>query len=124
MEHPAARSISFPQTSHFAIFGHPLAAVFAIDNAQPGTAVPIHMDGAEGVHRPYSPPAAGSELLIERIVHVLRYLPWGYLLVLSAVHLAGALAAAVWVVRAVIKQVFPLSGKQSDLPLEEEEAAV
>lgn len=61
---------------------------------------------------------------IERIVHVLRYLPWGYLAVLSAVHLIGALAAAAWVVSAVTKQVFPLSGKQSDLPLEEEEAAV
>ena len=61
---------------------------------------------------------------LERIVHVLRYLPWGYLGILSAVHLLGALAAAAWVASAVTKQVFPMSGKQSDLPLEEEEAAV
>ena len=65
-----------------------------------------------------------GQLGIERILYVLRYLPWGYMALLSAVHLLGALAAAAWVVSAVTKQVFPLSGKQSDLPLEEEEAAV
>lgn len=65
-----------------------------------------------------------GHLGVERIVYVLRYLPWGYMIVLSAVHLMGALTAAAWVVRAVTKQVFPMSGKQSDLPLEEEEAAV
>ena len=64
----------------------------------------------------------GGELGIQRIAYVLRYLPWKYMGLLSAVHLAGALTAAVWVTRAVTKQVFPLSGKPSDLALEEEAA--
>ena len=61
----------------------------------------------------------GNALGIQRIVHVVRYLPPVYALALSTVHLVAALAAAAWVMHSMTKQVFPLSSKESDLDLEE-----
>ena len=67
-----------------------------------------------------------GQLGIERIVHILRYLPAPYILLLSAVHLAASLAATGWVIRALGKQVYPLAGRYTDLNLDdqEEEAAL
>lgn len=63
-----------------------------------------------------------GEVGVERIVHILHYLPGKYLAILSAVHLSAGLLAALWVMSATVKQVFPLAGKFSDLSLEEEAA--
>ncbi len=60
---------------------------------------------------------------IQRIEHILRYLPPKYILLLSAVHLAAALAAALWVMGALKKQVYPLAGSFSDLNLDTEKEA-
>ena len=62
---------------------------------------------------------------VERIAHVLKYLPGKYIALLSAVHLVTSLAAALWVMWALKKQVYPLAGKYSDINLDSyEEAAV
>ena len=66
----------------------------------------------------------GSLCGIESIVRVLRYLPPMYILLLSGVHLAGTLLGALWIILTVTRQVFPLSGKQSDLRLDDEEVTV
>lgn len=58
-----------------------------------------------------------SNLGIERIVHILRYLPAVYMALLSAVHLLSALVAAGWCIRALGKQVYPLAGKETDIEL-------
>ncbi len=60
-----------------------------------------------------------SALGVERIRHVVRYLPGAYVLLLSAVHLLSALIAALWVQRSITAQVFPLDRKATDLNLEE-----
>lgn len=65
-----------------------------------------------------------NALKVERIVHVLRYLPPKYLALLSAVHLLAAVIAGIWILAGITRQVFPLTGKTQDLALEEEEAAV
>ena len=57
---------------------------------------------------------------VERVVSMLRYLPPAYLLAFGAVHLAAALVAALWVSRAMAKQVFPMTARRSDLSLDEE----
>ena len=67
---------------------------------------------------------AGSALGIKRIVHVLRYLPPAYMGLLSAVHLLGTALGGILISTSLAKLVFPLSGKQIDLSLEEEEVAV
>ena len=54
---------------------------------------------------------------IERIRELLRWLPPPYVLLLSGVHLAASLLAAAWAVRALARQVYPLTGKYSDLAL-------
>ena len=59
-----------------------------------------------------------GSLGVERIVHVLKYLPGKYIALLSAVHLVTSLVAALWVMRAVKKQVYPLAGKYSDINLD------
>jgi hypothetical protein len=63
---------------------------------------------------------------VERITHILRYLPAPYLALLSVVHLIFSLMAAIWVMRALGKQVYPLAGRYTDLDLgdREEEAAL
>lgn len=55
---------------------------------------------------------------VQRIAEILRYLPSKYVAVLSAVHLAAALAAALWVMHALKKQVYPLAGTFSDIQLD------
>ena len=64
-----------------------------------------------------------NRLGVERIVFLMRYLPPANLLIFSAIHLAAALIAALWISHSLTKQVFPLSGRESDLSLEEEVAA-
>ena len=66
-----------------------------------------------------------GSLGIERIAHILKYLPGKYIILLSAVHLAASLAAAFWSMMSLKKQVYPLAGKYSDINLDSyEEAAV
>ena len=65
-----------------------------------------------------------SSLGIQRIVHLTRYLPPVYVLLLIGVHLSASLIATVWIVSSMTRQVYPLAGKQTDLELEEEEVRV
>ncbi len=61
---------------------------------------------------------------VERIVRIFRLLyPWQFAL-MSGVHLAAMLLAAVWVSRAVQKQVYPLFTHFDDLQIDEEEVAL
>ena len=62
-----------------------------------------------------------GKLGVERIVSLIRYLPPAYGLVLSGVHLLAGLAAGLWVMHSVGRQVYPLAGKESDLILDGEE---
>ena len=62
-----------------------------------------------------------ADMGVEKIAHTLRYLPPAYIAILSAVHLAAAMFAAWWVIRALEKQVYPLAGRFSDLTIEDEE---
>ncbi len=57
---------------------------------------------------------------VEQIVHIIRHLPPELVMVLSAVHLAAALLAALWVSRAVRKRVYPMFLRKDDLKLDEE----
>ena len=63
---------------------------------------------------------------IQRIAEIIRYLPPKYIAILSAVHLTVSLIATMWVIASVMKQVYPLAGKYSDINLDsyEQEAAV
>lgn len=65
-----------------------------------------------------------GKLGVERIVSLIRYLPPAYALILSGVHLLAGLAAGLWVMQSVGRQVYPLAGKQSDLELDGEEEAL
>ncbi len=56
---------------------------------------------------------------VERIEQMLRYLPPANILILSGVHLAASLLAAVLVIRGMEKQVYPLAGKYRDLNMGE-----
>ena len=58
----------------------------------------------------------------ERIVSIMRYLPAELMAVLSAVHLAAAVAAALVIGGAVRKRIYPLVKKQDDIRLDEEVA--
>ena len=60
---------------------------------------------------------------IQRIAEILKYLPPKYVALLCAVHLAASLCAALWVMRALRKQVYPLAGKYSDINLDSYEEA-
>ena len=60
---------------------------------------------------------------VQRIQELLRWLPAPYILLLSGVHLAASLLAALWTVRALARQVYPLAGKYSDLALDDGEEA-
>ena len=60
-----------------------------------------------------------NALGVERIRHVVRYLPPAYALALSAVHLLAALIATLWIQHSITRQVFPLDRKGEDLDLEE-----
>ena len=61
---------------------------------------------------------------IERIAHILKYLPVSYVAVLCAVHAVISVLSCLWVIHALGKQVYPLAGKYGDLELEEETEAV
>ena len=56
--------------------------------------------------------AAGG---MDQLVHILRYLPLSYRLVLCLLHLGVSVITAVWTMRALQKQVFPQSEAQADL---------
>ena len=56
---------------------------------------------------------------VERIVSIMRYLPLGYWLLLSGVHLAVSLLGALWIMGGIARQVYPLSSKRGDLEFEE-----
>ena len=59
---------------------------------------------------------------IERIAVLLRHLPTGDLLILSAAHLAAAAIAASWIRRGILKRVFPSARRQNDMAFSEEVA--
>ena len=59
-----------------------------------------------------------SRFGVERIVSMLHYLPWPYLILLSAVHFAASLLTAWWIMGAVRRQVYPFAGQKPDLNLE------
>lgn len=59
-----------------------------------------------------------SRFGVERIVSMLHYLPWPYLLLLSAVHFAASLLTAWWIMGAVRRQVYPFAGQKPDLNLD------
>ena len=65
-----------------------------------------------------------SQLGLERIVSIMRYLPHRNWLILSAVHLAVTVLAGCWVTSSMKRRVYPVSGEAGDLKLEDEEAAV
>ena len=57
---------------------------------------------------------------IEMVTRMLPYLPPMTLAALSAVHLAAAMTAAVWTVRTLEKQVYPVAERFVDLQMDEE----
>ncbi len=57
---------------------------------------------------------------VERIVHIIHYLPLGYMIGLMAVHMLVSLAAAVWIQRVLVKQVYALTGRETDLPMDDD----
>lgn len=56
---------------------------------------------------------------VERIVHILHYLPFSTCVLLIAVHLAVSFAAAAWIMSALGKQVYALTRKESDLSIDD-----
>ena len=58
---------------------------------------------------------------VERIAALTKYLPADQFAVLCAVHLAASAVAAMWIIRTLTRQVFPLAGKESDMDFEEGE---
>lgn len=59
---------------------------------------------------------------VERIAVLLRHLPMGDLLILSAAHLAAALLSAAWIRRGLLKRVFPAVQRPSDMAFGKEVA--
>ena len=57
---------------------------------------------------------------IDQVVRILRYLPPMQLAILSTVHLAAAMTAAFWSVRALQKQIYPVADRFVDLQMDEE----
>ena len=56
---------------------------------------------------------------IERIKELLSYLPVKYILLLSGVHMFASALAAIWIILALGRQVYPLSGKDEDIVLDD-----
>lgn len=56
---------------------------------------------------------------IERIREILSYLPPVYVILLSGVHIIASAVSTVWIVTALGRQVYPLSGKYEDIALED-----
>lgn len=65
-----------------------------------------------------------SAMGVQRIVHLMHYLPIPMFLVLSAVHVLSVSLACLWVRKNLKKQVYPLSGHRYDLELEQQEVQV
>ncbi len=57
---------------------------------------------------------------IERIVSILRYLPAPYMLLTWSIHFAAALLTAAWIIHALRRQVYPVTGAGMDLDMDEE----
>ncbi len=64
---------------------------------------------------------AASRAGVERIVHIVKYLPADKLLLLMLLHLLAGLFVAVWVQRLIGRQVYPQSLPYMDLDMDEEE---
>ncbi len=60
---------------------------------------------------------------VERIENMLKYLPLPYVLILSAVHLAAALTAGIFILRGIDKHVYPMAAKNRDILIDEETEA-
>lgn len=56
---------------------------------------------------------------VQRIRELLRYLPARNIAILSGIHLAAGIVAAAWAIHALGRQVYPLSGRQADIALDE-----
>ena len=61
---------------------------------------------------------------VERIVHMMRYLPPAQFVILNAVHVLASVVSALWIAHTLGRQVFPMARRESDMMFEEEEAAV
>lgn len=61
-----------------------------------------------------------GRLGVERIIHLLRYLPPYLFGVLSLVHLAASMLCALWIAHSMGKQVYPLGERHYDLALEDD----
>lgn len=64
---------------------------------------------------------ACNQMQVERIVHIVKYLPYTYVLVFMLIHLCTGLLSAFWVQRSIGKQIYPFSLHQADLQMDEEE---
>ena len=60
------------------------------------------------------------QLNVERIVHILRYLPIPYMLLIAAVHFISCWLTSLWVRSAMGRQVYPATGQKRDLKMDEE----
>lgn len=56
---------------------------------------------------------------VERIRELLSYLPPVYVMLLSAVHIAASALSTIWIIKALGRQVYPLSGKFEDIALDD-----
>ncbi len=54
---------------------------------------------------------------VERIIHVLRYLPAPYIALLSGVHLAAGAIATLWMMHILRRRTYPFSGRRADLDM-------
>jgi len=61
---------------------------------------------------------------VERIVSIIRYLPGKLMVLLSGVHIAAALIAAMWLGRVIRRRVYPESARKDDIFIDDEEVAV
>ena len=61
-----------------------------------------------------------NQLKVERIVHIVKYLPLPYVLLFIVIHLCTGLLSALWVQRSIGKQIYSFSLEQGDLDMDEE----
>lgn len=59
-------------------------------------------------------------LKLERIVHIVKYLPLPYVLLFMLIHLCTGLLSALWMQRSIGKQIYSFSLEQGDLDMDEE----
>ena len=62
-----------------------------------------------------------NQLKVERIVHIVKYLPLTYVLLFMLIHLCTGFLSALWVQRSIGKQIYPFSLQRTDLKMDEEE---